>query len=804
MKVSSPGKQPVMQRWRTVCAAADEAEIRRWDTAFPGCLNTGILCGPVIGTDIDVLDPALAAQVEALAAEMLGETPLRRVGQPPKRLLVYRAAEPGLRKAQLVIARPDGDQAKPDKVELLADGQQFVAYGTHPVTLRPYRWADRTPETVPLSDLPAIAGADMDAFLDAAAAMLRGAGCVVEVKQRRGGGGVTETPPPPLAGRDPHRGEDGGTRYGLKALADECDAIRRAAFGAQEETLNAAALKIGGLVAGGELRGDEAAAALIAAGCSMAPQPGREPWTRRDVEAKVRRALADGTRSPRQAPLRPEPPRPPGGPNLHELPLDPAARRRRELPMPTRPDTGASDEARRRREAERLNEADPHPAGAGAGADTSPPPGPAAEGGADSRTAPAPDAATAVDLDDLLGRSERGAVYPTVHNALLILQYDPALAGMLSNNEFSGEVELRRPPPPVEEGGPVLPGPYPRKGMEEDTILVLAHIQRRWSPCFGKETVRDAMHAVSRFHAVHPVRDWLASLAWDGTPRLDRWLCSAFGVPDDAYHRAVGAKFLVAAVRRVRRPGSKFDCMPVLEGRQGIGKSRAVRALFGAAWFADTLGADISSKDAAIGLMGRWCVELAEIEALIRAEVEVVKAFLSRAVDRYRPVFGKASADFPRQAVLIGTTNKDDYLKDETGNRRFWPVRCEFADVAWTEANRAQLWAEAAVREAAGETAWLDDAGVAAEAEAHQNDRLDEDVWTAPIRQYLAVRVEAGDEHVLVANVLRDAIGLPADRQDKRAQMRAAKVLKAEGWTKDLQRPPRGKPTRLWLPPTEG
>ena len=251
---------------------------------------------------------------------------------------------------------------------------------------------------------------------------------------------------------------------------------------------------------------------------------------------------------------------------------------------------------------------------------------------------------------------------------------------------------------------------------------------RAWSPKFSRATIEDAMMADASIRCFHPVCDWLGALVQDGKPRLDNWLVNAFDCENTELHQAIGAKFLIAAVRRVKRPGVKFDHMMVLEGAQGIGKSTALRVLFGDPWFSDHVPSDLASKDAAQALLGIWCLEFAEIEHLIRAEVETIKAFLSRSVDRYRAPYDRGFLEHPRQCVMVGTTNSDDYLRDTSGNRRVWPVACKSADPGWVEVNREQLWAEAVAREAAGEAIWFNDETLEGEATKAQATRLADDV----------------------------------------------------------------------------
>jgi putative DNA primase/helicase len=369
-----------------------------------------------------------------------------------------------------------------------------------------------------------------------------------------------------------------------------------------------------------------------------------------------------------------------------------------------------------------------------------------------------------------------GKALATLSNGMLILSGDPNLRGMLGYDEFSSQHLLMRAPPVSEAGDMPLPGPYPRPWTPADVAYVQAYLQRVHAPRYNRQNTEDAMLAEAEKRRFHPVRDWLNGLKWDGFSRIDEWLSRAFGAPKDSYTRAVGAKFLIAAVRRVRQPGCKFDTVPVLEGGQGIGKSRAVKALFGESWFSDAMPDDLAGKDAAMALLGVWGLEWGEIEQLIRSEPETVKAFLSRGVDRYRPPYGKAYIERPRQGVLIGTTNAQDYLRDITGNRRIWPISCQHADPDWVAENREQLWAEAAARERAGEALWIDDEEAQKTAVTAQNERMIEDVWTDHVRKILFNRT-----YVTVAEILSH-LNVPRERQGKREQMRVGAILTSEGW----------------------
>ncbi|MBK6704250.1 MAG: hypothetical protein IPG56_11180 [Caulobacteraceae bacterium] len=209
-------------------------------------------------------------------------------------------------------------------------------------------------------------------------------------------------------------------------------------------------------------------------------------------------------------------------------------------------------------------------------------------------------------------------------------------------------------------------------------------------------------------HQFDPVRESLRNLKWDGVRRLRTWLSRYLGAEDTPLNRAIGMKTMVAAVRRVNEPGCKFDYVPVLEGAQGTGKSTALKILAGEdEFFSDQDLVHLDAKAQQEALRGKWIYEIAELSGLSRTESERTKAFLSRTHDRARRAYGYASIDQPRRCIFIGTTNDNNYLKDPTGNRRFWPVATGRIDLDALAADRDQLWAEAVIADAAGETLYL-------------------------------------------------------------------------------------------------
>ena len=253
---------------------------------------------------------------------------------------------------------------------------------------------------------------------------------------------------------------------------------------------------------------------------------------------------------------------------------------------------------------------------------------------------------------------------------------------------------------------------------------------------------KDAVVAVAAERAYHPVRDYLEGLPeWDGIPRVDTLLVDYFGAADNSYTRAVSRKSMAAAIARVYRPGTKFDSVPILNGPQGIGKSTFYAKLAGE-WFSDSLTlTDMKDKSGPEKLQGYWILELGELAGMRKADIETVKSFISRVDDKYRASYGVNVESHPRQCVIVGTTNAETgFLRDITGNRRFWPVRVSgnSRKKPWqlTKEDVAQIWAETLVLYQKGEKLYLEgqDAEIAV---AEQADALETDEREGLVREYL-------------------------------------------------------------------
>ena len=336
-----------------------------------------------------------------------------------------------------------------------------------------------------------------------------------------------------------------------------------------------------------------------------------------------------------------------------------------------------------------------------------------------------------------LDTNAQGAPEKSMKNLRTALEHDPQLRGKLKLNLFSGRIDL------VGELPWKRPGDSKTWG-DDDAAQLRIYLE----PFFGKTSKNDLLDAVAACasdQAYHPVREYLGGLEWDGTPRLDGLFIDYLGAEDSPYVRAVTRKAFVAAVARVMRPGCKYDTMLVLVGAQGRHKS-TILAKMGGEWFSDSLRT-FGDKDAMETIQGTWINEVAEMQAMAKAEVDAVKMFLSKTNDYYRAAYGRYTADRPRQCVFFGTTNSKECLVDQTGSRRFWVIDIDrqargknvFRDL---DGERDQLWAEAVAYWRLGEPLYLP-AELEAVARKVQEDHRARHPWEGMIADYLAQEIPA-------------------------------------------------------------
>lgn len=392
--------------------------------------------------------------------------------------------------------------------------------------------------------------------------------------------------------------------------------------------------------------------------------------------------------------------------------------------------------------------------------------------------------------EDFVLNKDGNKLGSSMHNMLLHLKHERALAGLFALDERSRHIVLTRDAP---WGGSTTPH---RLLTDADiTGLVCLLETRTLRPKFNdaKRAIQYAAHD----NPVNPVRDRLQALVWDGTERLDHWVCDFLGADDTSFNRQAGAKWLISAVARILRPGCKVDTMLVLEGPQGARKSStlaALAAVLGENTFSDRLS-KLDGKDAVIELQGQVIVEIAELDAFRNSAVSLIKAFLSRQVDKIRLPWDATVTELARSCVFAGTVNPGGagWMHDVTGGRRFWPIEVGEIDLAGLAEAAPQLWAEAAARYAAGEEWWLTDEVVIAEANRAAMDRTDEDVWAGDIDDFISGKTQVRTEEVLEKLGITDRA-----KRGMNEQKRVGNHMHRRGWIREVVWID-GKSRRMWV-----
>ncbi len=344
---------------------------------------------------------------------------------------------------------------------------------------------------------------------------------------------------------------------------------------------------------------------------------------------------------------------------------------------------------------------------------------------------------TGDDADDSwmrkLQRTKSGVPESNSYNCIWIMQHDPKLKQRFGLDEFAHRIVVLGNLPWRTVNGSDLWG-------DTDDACIRNYLSTVYQ-IKGKGIIDDAITEVMNQNKFHPVREYLTALNWDGTERVDSLFIDFIGAEDTPYIRAVTRKWLCGAIARVMEPGIKFDTAIVLYGEQGLGKSVILERL-GGKWFNNTLQ-DIKTKDALEQIQGAWINELAELSPTYKNDNEIVKAFLSRTTDRFRVPYGRRTEEYPRQCVFAGSTNNLLFLKDRTGNRRFWPISGNKQrkvrnswDLSKDEVD--QIWAEAFMLWANGESLVLDES-LEQEAIKIQQSHTEGSELTGLIEEYLSV-----------------------------------------------------------------
>lgn len=394
--------------------------------------------------------------------------------------------------------------------------------------------------------------------------------------------------------------------------------------------------------------------------------------------------------------------------------------------------------------------------------------------------------ATSDSVAKELERNKDGSPKHTLLNAMVVFRHAPDLRQVVALDMFQGRTVVTRQPPWFSRG------PYPRPVTDVDVTLAATWMARVYEVGTSADVVARVLDATADGNRIDPLSDYLKSLVWDKQERIGTWLTTYLGVEDTALSRAQGRAWLISAVARGLDPGCQADYTLVLEGKQGKGKSSALRALAGDEWFKDDIR-DLHHKDAQEELRGKWILELAELDALSKSDVARTKRFLTQREDNYRPSYGRYTVQMPRRCVFAASTNEAEYLRDSTGNRRFWPVTCgDTINVDSIRLDRDHLWAEAVAAYLAGEKCWLDE-NMASQANNEQDARRLVDTWEAMLTQWLE-EDHPGGITVLDAFARLDNATTPTPvlRQGRADQMRIGQILQQFGYKKQRLRTPSG------------
>lgn len=392
-----------------------------------------------------------------------------------------------------------------------------------------------------------------------------------------------------------------------------------------------------------------------------------------------------------------------------------------------------------------------------------------------------------------------GNGYPidNLNNAIKVLENDPEWAGKIWYDTFLQRIVSNLPG----ADGVVAP----REWTDFDDINLQVYMQATVGlRKISTDTVGKAVVRVARGNLKHCVVDWLETLKWDETVRLESFFTDYFGAKNTAFTRAVSRNFWMSIVARAYMPGCKCDYMVVLEGAQGMKKSMAIEAVASSPWFSVALE-DIDGKDFFQTLRAKLIVEIGELEAFNRrGDMNRVKNVVSCATDNYRGSYERHAVDHPRQCIFCGTTNREDWNKDETGARRFWPIRTHGEiDIEGILATREQYYAEAVARlkrvpfsasagaRMAADADWWQVPTL--EAQEEQEERFDEDSWKDTIEDFVALKTE-----VRMAEILVDGLKIDIGKVKRAEEMRAAAVLRSLGWEHKLVKRA-GSVSRFWV-----
>jgi predicted P-loop ATPase len=386
----------------------------------------------------------------------------------------------------------------------------------------------------------------------------------------------------------------------------------------------------------------------------------------------------------------------------------------------------------------------------------------------------------------------------SLRNFVMVVALHPLIAGVFCWDEFSKAIMVVKCPPWMN------PDKFKVHPLDDDDVIALCSFQSMIPLSSDMTKTAHGITLGSKYNTINPAKSFFSGLVWDGKPRLDSWLKRYCGctVDDPDYVAAIGRKWLVAAVARIYRPGTKFDSMIVLEGKQGIGKSTALKVLatFGKekdaiSYFTDNVRLDrIEDRDETTKTKGKLIVEIAEMANFSKKDEGELKKWLSMTDDEYRVPYERNNRIFARQFIVAGTINPiDGYLKDPTGNRRYWPVMCTNFDIEALRADKDQLWAEAVHVYKKGESLYLDEAlyDKANKAASH---RFATDTWADAISELIADKKDISIDEIL------KGLGFETRNTNDVHAKRIGRIMTQKGWERRQKRVGHER-VRVWVRP---
>ncbi len=377
--------------------------------------------------------------------------------------------------------------------------------------------------------------------------------------------------------------------------------------------------------------------------------------------------------------------------------------------------------------------------------------------------------------ESLLRRNSKGTIKATTSNCAILLRYSADFEGKLAYNEQSDRIIWKEPGPDGFMS--------PQRGAEFDEasgLFIQNFLGKRHNADFSEKAIHVAARQVGiKTYSYDPVQEYLRSLVWDGVARIDSWLQTYFGAPDTRAIRAMGPKFLISTIARAMVPGCQVDHALILEGPQGLSKSKAIRILGGKdvegqGWYMN-MQTKLESQYSGFALQGHWIIELGELSSMRSASIQKIRSYITEVIDVYKRPYDVEFSQRKRRCVFIGTTNEYDYLPSH--ERRFWPVRCSTIQVEMLRHDRNQLFAEAFHRWSNGEDWWFERGTKELESiEEAQRARIEEDSWERHIMYFLTERTIVTTDEIL------QHLGIERARASRKDSMRVSQIMKKFGW----------------------